>query len=136
MAVTEGVGLNLVGVLDTLCDKACQWLATSWWFSPCCLHQWNWPLRHIWNIVKSGVKYHPSQSVVAITYNKQLVAGLWSLSQQLTYHNSIPPYRMVGVKLIALIIEIFNTFISANLSPTIIQSRQHKSEYIFLCMTY
>ena len=22
------------GVLDTLCDKACQWLATGWWFSP------------------------------------------------------------------------------------------------------
>ena len=22
------------GVLDTLCDKVCQWLVTGWWFSP------------------------------------------------------------------------------------------------------
>jgi hypothetical protein len=27
--------LFMVGVLDTtLCDKVCQWLAISWWFSP------------------------------------------------------------------------------------------------------
>jgi hypothetical protein len=24
----------MTGVLDTLCDKVCQWLATGQWFSP------------------------------------------------------------------------------------------------------
>ena len=42
-------------VLDrTLCDQVCQWLATGHGF----LHQWNWPPKYNWNIVKSGVKDH------------------------------------------------------------------------------
>ena len=47
------------GVLHTtLCDKVCQWLATCWWFSPVSSTNKNWPPRHSWNIVESGVKHH------------------------------------------------------------------------------
>ena len=50
------------GVFDTtLCDKVCQWLAASQWFSlntPGFLHQQNWLPWYKWNIVESGVKHH------------------------------------------------------------------------------
>ena len=45
------------GVLDTLCDKICQWFATGLWLSSGFDHQWNWPPRNNWNIVESGVKH-------------------------------------------------------------------------------
>ena len=41
----------------TLCDKACQWLATGQWFSP--VSSTSKTDRHNnWNILESGVKHH------------------------------------------------------------------------------
>jgi hypothetical protein len=50
------------GVLDTtLCDKVCQLLATSHWFSPgtpgSSANKTDRP-QYNWNIVESGVKHH------------------------------------------------------------------------------
>ena len=45
------------GVLDTICDKVCQWLAAGQWFSPCTptsLTNKNWSPRKNWNIVESS----------------------------------------------------------------------------------
>jgi hypothetical protein len=42
----------------SLCDKVCQWLATSLWFSPGTpVSSTNKTDRHL-NIVESGVKHH------------------------------------------------------------------------------
>ena len=48
------------GVLDaTVCDKVCQLLPTSQWFSPCTLvSSTNKPDQYNWNTVESSVKHH------------------------------------------------------------------------------
>jgi hypothetical protein len=60
------------GVLDTtLCDKVCQWLVTSRWFSQGSLgfiHHSNWPPQYNWNIVESGVKHHKLYSIGILQY--------------------------------------------------------------------
>jgi hypothetical protein len=55
------------GVLNTLCDKVCQWLATgrSVVFSGFLLQ--HWPPQYQWNIVEIGVKYPNPIQVILIS---------------------------------------------------------------------
>jgi hypothetical protein len=46
------------GILDTLCDKVCQWLATDQWFSPVSSTSKTDIHDIAGNIVESGVKHH------------------------------------------------------------------------------
>jgi hypothetical protein len=51
----------------TLCDIACQWLATGQWFtpgSPFFSTQKNWLPRYNWNIFESGVKHHKTPNPI------------------------------------------------------------------------
>ena len=68
------------GVLDTtLCDKACQWLATGRWFSPGTpVSSTNKTERYYWNIVESGVKYHNPQRL--------LISASWLIKQSAFRH--------------------------------------------------
>ena len=60
--LTLWVRISIRASCTTLCDKACQWLATGWWFSPgtpvSYTNRTAWPPRYSWNIVESGVKHH------------------------------------------------------------------------------
>jgi hypothetical protein len=82
-----------LGVLNTtLCDKVCPWLVAgrSVVFSGYSnfLHQWNWPPRHNWNIVESGIKHHnpPYRYIHSTTY---LTGSKPSLKNKLSKHKEI-----------------------------------------------
>ena len=61
-------------VLDTLCDKVCQWLAAGRWSSlgtPASSTK-NWLPRYNWNIVEGGVKHHkpkPKQNCIGMVWS-------------------------------------------------------------------
>ncbi len=85
--------LSWQGALDsTLCDKACQWLATGWWFSP--VSSTNKTDRH--NITEVLLK------VALHTTNHQLSADwrnvkLWWLNSFIWLElNSENLYRVLG----------------------------------------
>ena len=77
------------GVLDTLCDKVCQWLATSQWFSP--VSSTKKTDRHDinWNIVESGIKHHKPTNEPFSSMKKQSTGReTW---QSTAIHNPSPP---------------------------------------------
>jgi hypothetical protein len=51
------VRISITARYTTLCDKVCQWLATSRWFPPPII-------RYCWNIVESGVKHHQTNKQI------------------------------------------------------------------------
>ena len=77
------------GVLDTtLCDKVCQWLATSRWFSSGTLVflQQNWPPRYNWNIVEIDVKHHKTKSNQSIIYLNSDINWLYRCTLYVNLH--------------------------------------------------
>jgi len=85
------------GVLDTtLCEKVCQGLAESQWFSlgtpSDFLHQQNW------NIVESGVKHHNPNTTGGAVYTGFNVYTKYTVNQKKSYkplwqkhHDSLYP---------------------------------------------